>query len=66
MDLPPLNFDKEKEDYEAFEDKREVNFPVCKHKDTKIVDGWLKCKCGSGWTGPMIHLMELKQALANA
>lgn len=65
MDLPPLDFSKEVEEYKAFEEKKEVNFPACKHRDTKIVDGWLRCKCGNSWTAPASVLVELQKALCN-
>lgn len=61
--LPALDFKEEIELYEAKEEKTEINFPKCSHKETTIIDGWLKCKCGAGWTGPASMLVELKREL---
>lgn len=65
MNLPPLNFDEEVEKYEAFEEKKELNFPVCSHEQTTITNGWLRCKCGNSWQGPVSVLVELQKTFRN-
>lgn len=62
--LPPLNFSEDVEKYEAFHETKEVAFPVCKHKDTKIKEGRLRCSCGCAWSAPIDKLIELQNLLS--
>jgi hypothetical protein len=48
--LPPLPnevFDGEKFSVELKENK-------CPHKDIKLIDNVIRCKCGAAWSGPQI------------
>lgn len=47
----PSELDGEKETVE-------LNFKRCSHKDAKIINNELKCKCGVGWTGPNLHHLQ--------
>lgn len=54
--LAPLHLDEEVEAYDAFSERREINFPVCNHRNkVKLKDGILKCQCGAGWRGRGVH-----------
>lgn len=61
--LPPLDFSEEIEQYDAKFEKKEIVFPKCPHKDVRIENGWLKCKCGCGWQGTATQLAELFKTL---
>lgn len=61
--LPPLDFREDVKKYEAFSEEKEVVFSKCPHKQTKIFNGTLKCKCGAGWSGPITQLLELQRLL---
>jgi hypothetical protein len=61
--LPPLNFKEEVEKYDAFEEKKTVEFLKCPHKHTVIANGRLKCKCGNAWSGNIADLIELQKLL---
>lgn len=61
--LPPLNFKDEVNKYEAFQETKEVEFVACPHKETKIVNGTLKCKCGAGWSSSIDNLLHLQKLL---
>ena len=61
--LPPLKFNDEIKEYEAYEEKTEVAFKKCPHHDTSVVDGWLKCKCGAGWQSDINTLQRLQKTL---
>lgn len=60
--LPPLDFRGEVKDYEAYEEKKSIDFPKCSHKNIKIKEGWLRCQCGVGYTGTMSQMIELQKA----
>lgn len=62
--LPPLDFREDVNKYEAFSESKEVEFTKCPHKETKIVDGTLKCKCGCGWSGVTRDLLLLQKLLS--
>ena len=47
-------FKKETDKYEAYEEKRLIDFPKCDHKNSKVVNGELRCPCGAAWRGPRI------------
>lgn len=52
--LPPSNdefWDGEK--YSA-----EITHVRCTHKDAKIINGELRCQCGSAWSGPNIQVLQ--------
>lgn len=61
--LPHLDFTEEIEQYDAKFEKKEIVFPKCPHKDVRIENGWLKCKCGAGWNGSATQLIELQRLL---
>jgi len=61
--LPPLDFKEDVEKYDAFEEKKTVEFVKCPHKHTTIINGTLKCKCGAGWSGDVTDLIELQKLL---
>lgn len=63
--LPPLDFREDVNKYEAFSESKEVEFTKCPHKETKIVDGTLKCKCGAGWSDSVLNLLELQRLLSD-
>lgn len=49
--LPPLP----DEAFDGEHEKTEIKFIKCPHKDVSIVNrNELRCKCGSGWSGPNI------------
>jgi len=62
--LPPIDFREDIHKYEAFNEEKEVKLVKCPHKETKIVNGTLKCKCGGGWSGPTANLLELQRLLS--
>lgn len=43
--------DEEVKKYEAKEEKREVKFNKCPHKEIEYVNGSIRCRCGVGWSG---------------
>lgn len=51
--LPPLPSDLDKE-YEAVKETTELKFPKCRHKEVRVLENELRCKCGAGWSGPNI------------
>jgi len=53
LQMNPL-LQKEFRDYKAINEYKTVEFKRCKHKDAKVVDGQLRCKCGAAWRGPRI------------
>lgn len=60
MKLPPLDLKEEVEKYEAFTEKKELNFTKCDHKEVKFVGDGLRCVCGAGWQGERLNeLFEL-------
>lgn len=61
--LPPLNFQEEIEQYDAKHETKEITFPQCPHKDVRLENGFLKCKCGVGWDGPASQLAEIYRLL---
>lgn len=64
--LPPIDFSKDKADFEAYEESREVVFPKCPHKHTRIENGKLVCQCGNAWQGNTATLIQLQQAFLQA
>ena len=60
--LPPLDF-KDEEQYEAYNEFKEINFNKCKHSDINIANGELKCKCGVSWSGTGSELKKLFDVL---
>jgi hypothetical protein len=62
--LPPLKFEDEVSEFEARQEKKDISFKRCDHKH-KVVwsNGWVKCRCGAGWTGP--RSQELYKYLTN-
>lgn len=54
--LPPLPNDLDKE-YEAVKETVELKFPKCKHKEVRVLDSELRCKCGAGWKGPNMNTL---------
>ncbi len=61
--LPPLNHKEDVERYEAYEEKKNVDFKGCKHKEVSFFQDKheLRCVCGASWTGARLH--ELYKAL---
>lgn len=57
--LPPIDFQEDIEKFEAFQETTKVKFKGCKHKNTKIVDGELRCQCGAAWIGNIEKLKEI-------
>lgn len=58
--LPPLELKEEVEKYESFSESKEILFNKCKHKDTFIENGVLRCRCGAAWQGERLaELVEL-------
>lgn len=46
--------------YESFQEKKDIKFNKCSHKDVKFVGNSLKCKCGAAWSGARLaDLYEL-------
>jgi hypothetical protein len=59
--LPPLDLDEDKQ-YDPYCETTKIDLKRCKHKDTKIINGQLRCKCGVGWSG--FRLQELQELLS--
>lgn len=53
MNLPPLNHDEDIKQFEAYSEKKEINFEHCTHKDIQFnkEKHELRCKCGVAFTG---------------
>ena len=60
MKLPPLDLKEDVEKYDAFTEKKEINFTKCDHKGVRFEKGKLICTCGVGWEGERLNeLFEL-------
>lgn len=66
MSLKPLDFSKEVEEYEAYQEKTDIKFNKCPHKTTQITNEGLKCQCGAQWYGPREQMLRLQIALQKA
>lgn len=47
------DFDK----YEAHQEKKEIVFNKCSHKEVKLIKDELRCHCGSAWSGPSLDIL---------
>ena len=56
--LPPLDLESDKE-YQPYSETRKVTLKRCSHKEARIENGQLRCKCGAVWTG--FRLSELQE-----
>ena len=56
--LPPLDLNEDNKKYEAFNETKEIEFPNCKHKNTKIKNGVLSCVCGAAWSGRNLQKLQ--------
>lgn len=57
--LPPIDLSEEVKKFDAFEEKKEVQFQGCKHKQTLLENQQLKCQsCPAVWTGTRLHELQ--------
>ncbi len=57
--LDPLNLEPEAKKYDAFSETKELEFKRCLHKNTKIINGELKClDCRAAWSGPGLNKLQ--------
>lgn len=61
--LPRLDFTQEVEEFDAFAEIKDITFPQCPHKQTKLFSGKLRCSCGASWYGNNGQLLELQRLL---
>lgn len=64
MKLPPLDL-KDEAQYEAFSEKKEIEFKKCPHNKVSITDNALTCLlCHTSWYGPSDQLIQLENLLS--
>lgn len=52
--------DKEAKNFKSHSEKTPEEFIKCKHTDAKIINGELRCKCGSAWSGGRLDILMEK------
>jgi len=58
--LPPIDFEEDVKEHEAFEEKKKVEFNRCPHNDLKVIGDELRCmQCNAGWKGRPKELLKL-------
>lgn len=59
--LPPINHKEDIQNYQAFSEKKTVEFPHCNHSQIQFSKDKheLRCECGIAFTGERLHELYL-------